>query len=655
MRLLANLFTAAVLAISSMAVAAGPASWTTNRFVYRADGKKLTEVLADFGASQSIPVVVDPGVEGSVNASFETTGADFLRAISKTYGVIWYFDGVTLFVYPARAMQSRVFRLRGFDSNQVRNMLSSFGLGDTRFPLRYNEAEQTVFVYGPPRHLELVATAIGTLEQGSKERSGNTIRIVPLKYAVAADRASGATQLAGLATTLNRLFNAGRTAANGRAGSDVAGIMSKDTPPVAAGAEKRRALEQTYGFKSQAPADGNNGSRNESGSTARGEGSALNGAMPPRALPAPDEDKAPYFEADPGTNAVIINGLPERMPQYEALVNKLDVAQDLVEIEATIIDVSSDAFNSLGIDWNFSGGRSAIGVQTGVVPVGGNVTTLLTDAGRELLARIHALEGNGQARIVARPKVLGSANRTATMVDKRVASVKVAGNLDANLFSIEAGTTLQVQPQIVAFPDRSDVKLTLFIQDGNFESAAVDQIPIVKRTEINTEATIRQGESLLIGGISVDSDVNTRNGLPGLSRIPVLGAAFRTDEVKHSRSERLFLITPKVIKVDGTPSTVSTLRTSTPTPTMGITTSPMPPARPSTPPAAPSARNNPAATKTASMPGVPEVSVPTPLPTVVAKSSGARPIAAAATGAQCAAAALGLTDAACGNAAGSTR
>ena len=248
------------------------------------------------------------------------------------------------------------------------------------------------------------------------------------------------------------------------------------------------------------------------------------------------------------------------MAQYESLVRQLDVAQDMVEIEATIIDVSTDEFESLGIDWDYSrAGQGAISVQTGSIPIAGNITTLVADAGRSLLTHIKALEGNDKARIVARPKVLGSANRTAVMVDKRIASIKVAGNLDANLFNIEAGTTLQVQPQIVTYGDHREVKLTLFIQDGNFESAAVDQIPVIKRTEINTEATMREGESLLIGGISVESDSFGRSGLPGLSRIPFIGGAFRTDEGKRQRSERLFLITPKVINSEGTRRVASTV------------------------------------------------------------------------------------------------
>jgi type III secretion protein C len=265
--------------------------------------------------------------------------------------------------------------------------------------------------------------------------------------------------------------------------------------------------------------------------------------------------ETPTFFADEATNSVIVRAKADRMAEYEALVRSLDVAQDLVEMEVTIIDVSSDEFDALGIQWGFSYSRGSINVgsSSNGVPVA-NITTLITDAGRELLSRIRLLEGSGKANILSRPKVLGAANRVATMVDKRVASVRVAGNLDANLFSIEAGTTVQFQPQIVGGDGKRDVRLTLFISDGNFEGQLVDQVPVIKRTEIQTDATIPEGESLLIGGISIQSTTQNNSGVPGASRLPFFGSLFRSQEVKKAKSERLFLLTPKIIKVSGSDS-----------------------------------------------------------------------------------------------------
>jgi type III secretion protein C len=639
MRLFLPLIAASLVGLTTVTAAWGATPWSDKKFVYRAEGKKLAEVLQDFAASQSLPVVVDAGIEGTVNASFDTRADAFLKAMTRTYGVVWYFDGVTLFLYPAQAMQSQVFRLRGFDARQVRDMLASFGMGDGRFPLRFNDAEQTLLAYGPPRHIELVATVIQTLEQGSKDRSGNSVRVVPLKFAVAADRISGSTTVPGLATTLNNVFRGGN-----RGGVAIEGMQSATDAvgSVLGNAEKRRAVEMTYGFKGtkpQAEGAGTAEPRERSGKAAGAEGAVK-----------PAADDLPYFEPDGATNAVIIKASPERMRQYEALVQQLDVAQNLVEIEATIIDVSTDEFDSLGIEWDFRNDRGRVAVSPGTpgtpTAIGGagaatalagaNITTLLTDAGRQLLARIRALEGNGKARILARPKVLGAANRTATMVDKRIASVRVAGNLDTNLFTLEAGTTLQVQPQIIPYKDRREVKLTLFIQDGNFESNTVDQIPIIKRTEIHTEATIREGESLLIGGISVESDTSGRTGVPGLSRVPLLGAAFRNTEGSKYRSERLFLLTPKVLDVEGAraPAGGEVSRYVPPAeraaPLPGTTLPPAPP--PSLPPT--------------TAPRMAPTSAPvTPIATAQAANEAASPAPAGA----CAANALGLSSKSCGN------
>jgi len=526
------------------------ATLPSKRFVYRADGKRLTEVLQDFAAAQSVSIVVDAGVDGTVNGQFNAKPEEFLSALARSYGIIWYYDGVTLFVYPSRMIESRVFRMRGYNRDSVRRMLSSMGLGDPRFPLKFNDAEQTLLAYGPPRHIELVQTVIDTLDGTARDRVGSAIRVFPLNNVVAADRVTGNVRVPGLASTLNNLFTRGSRAAGG---APEANIAPGNETPSNGNPNKRRAMEQTYGARADDP--------NSGPSRKDGVRDAAGRLVVPEAGMDTARDDTPFFQADEGSNSIIVRGVPERMNQYQALIRQLDVSQGLVEIEATIIDISTESFESLGIEWEYSRtGKGSIAVSPGSPSTGSgtgpavnigvpNVTTLVADAGRELLTRIRALEGTGKARIVARPKVLGTANRMASMVDKRQASVRVAGNLDVALFTVEAGTTLQVMPQIVSTAQRREVRLSLFIEDGSFEGAVVDAIPIVKKTEIRTDAALLEGESLLIGGISVEADVNGRSGLPGLGRVPFLGALFRHDEGNKVRRERLFLITPKLVSL----------------------------------------------------------------------------------------------------------
>lgn len=566
---------ALILAIALMTQAfTAQAELPSTRFTYRADGKRLTEVLQDFAASQTISIVIDAGVDGSVNGQFDAKPAAFLDALGKSYGIIWYYDGVTLFVYPSRMMQSRLFRMRGYSRDSVSHMLSSMGLGDPRFPLRFNDVEQTLLAYGPPRHIELVQTVIDTLDGTARDRVGAAIRVFPLINVTAADRVSGNVRVPGLATTLNNLFTRGARAAGGAPELNSAG--GGDSSPNG-NPSKRRAMEMAYGARAADPQGGS--SRKDGVRDAAGR------LIVPEVGSEVSQDDVPFFQADEASNSIIVRGVPERMSQYQELIRQLDVPQALVEIEATIIDVSSESYDSLGIEWEFSraaggslavsSGSPSVGTSNGpAVNIGlPNVTTLVSNAGRSLLARIRALESTGNARVLAHPKVLGTANRMASMIDKRQASVRVAGNLDVGLFTVEAGTTLQVMPQIVLNGGRREVRLSLYIEDGSFEGALVDSIPIIKKTEIRTDAALLEGESLLIGGISVETDTTGRSGLPGLSKVPLVGGLFRHDEGVKSRRERLFLITPKLVSLKPTAELQLPAGVSSPV-------SPQPPAAP---------------------------------------------------------------------------
>ncbi len=615
---------AAALVVSTAPAAPAAAPFPSKHFTYRADGKKLTEVLQDFASSQGLPVVIDPGVDGTVNANFNTSAEQFLAAMTRTYGVIWYFDGTTLFIYPSRAMQSRVFRMRGYDRQQVRQMLGSLGLGDARFPLRFDDVNQTLLAYGPPRHIELVATVLGELERDGHDRMGKSILVVPLRYATAGERTFGDTKVPGLADTLNSLFSSGESSGQGTPGA-----KSMQNPLVGR-ADKLKAAHATYGL--QLPESGNNTTAQKRDDTQRAN--QLANSDPVEATDA----ERPWFQAEESTNAIIVRGLPDRMREYESLIHQLDIPQDLVEIEASIIDIRADDFESLGVDWNFSqNGTTRLSISPGSTSVtdgsstetlaGTNITTLIGNAGRQLLAHVRALEGVGKAHVLARPKVLGAVNRTATMTDKRIASVRVAGNLDASLFTVEAGTTLKVTPQIVTYGDHREVRLSLSIQDGDFEGAVVDQVPIIKQTEINTEASVREGESLLIGGISVESESSGTSGVPLLSKIPFLGAAFRHDEGAKSRTERLFLLTPKVITVGEARPVASAVNRTPPATTPAAAPLPVAPAPVRALPAAHAAV------------GVAQAS-PAPAPRAVAVNVAA--VKPRASDTDCAAVALGL-------------
>lgn len=522
------------------------------RFVYRAESRRLSDVLQDFAASQGVPAVVGDGVDGVVNASFDSSPPVFLSAIAKAYGLIWYDDGTALYFYPARAVQSRMFRLKGYSRREVTELLNSLNLGDKRYPLRFNDAQRTLLAYGPPRHIDLIAQALDSLDLGAAEGNERVVRVFPLRFASANDRLLGESNVPGVASILRNLY-----AAQSLQPDTVSGQPANPVD------QKIKAMQSMYGAGKLVPELPSAGQGHGPGGGADKPGQSA------RTLKSPVnfEEDQPRFEADEGTNAVIVQGRAYRMREYEALIQRLDQRPVLVELQAMIIDVSEDNARSLGIDWSVQGNRGQLSVTSpggGPPQTGGGqgmlgngtytIGTLVADAGRQLMLRINAMQGEGKARVVSKPSVLGVANRPAVMKEKRVATVRVAGNLDAKLYQIEAGTLLQVTPQVVSSGGVNQIKLSLYIEDGNFEATSVDAVPVLKKTEIRTEAHVREGESLLIGGLMVEASTDQQSGVPLLKDVPLVGGLFRWSGSRATRTERLFLITPKLVGGNAAPA-----------------------------------------------------------------------------------------------------
>jgi type III secretion protein C len=531
--------------------------------VYTAQQIPLTDLLRDFAGAAGLPIVIAEGISGVVNAKFSTTPRAFLDLISRSFGLIWYYDGTAVHVYPSNQIQSRLFKLNGPLAVNAESRLNAFGFLDERYPLRFvsSEVGTLAFASGPPRHIELIEALVELLGSVDDEPSPERTRAFPLLHASAVDRVVQGVTVPGVATTLTNFFGQRESAAATRnAATDViSGIAAGPTSLVAGieGSPESRA-------RRDAAMQGIVGSLAKGGSTQpvapnRPAGAALVAATP---VPAKRKPAPATFVADEATNLVMVRATEEQMGAIEALIAQLDTPRDMIEVEATIIDISSDEVQALGFDWRFDGGgavrqlqispATATSTSSGAIPQGSgfNITTLLASGGSQLLARIRALEARGTARVVSQPKVLGAANRTAVLSDKRTASVRVAGNQDAQLFSVETGTTLQVTPRLIRDPQQTRISLDLVIEDGGFSTQAVDDVPIAQRTSISTIATLNEGQALLVGGIEIEGTSGGRSGVPLLSKIPVIGEAFRFDSSQSSRRQRLFLITPKRVQLD---------------------------------------------------------------------------------------------------------
>lgn len=566
-RLQRLLVLAAGLLLAAVPAVAADLPWRGKPIRIEANEKPLPDFLRELAASQGVTAVVDPKIGGAISGRFVLTAPGSVQAILDSVcsanGLSWYYDGAFLYVDPASDAKSEVMAISPRNAARIADTLNRLRITDKRYPLSINEREGQVVVSGPRRYVEMVRQTVRLADQQAARADWAEIRVFPLRYAWAADirmqRGDGQFVVPGVATMLRNLF---------RRGGAGAGNDSRDTAmPIRIG--PTRQMRMSNGETVNVPkVEMNTGT---AAAAAAGEDDAPAGAF--------SGNELPQFHADTRMNAVLVRDTPERMARYEKLVQSLDVRPRLVEIEVTIMDVSSDSLNSLGVDWRLHGrrydfqtgqgdrppltwnnatteggqvaGRDSSGAP--LTPLGALFTAAIGHETRNyLLARVYALAQKGNANLVARPKVLTLDNTEALLENRTEFYVRVNGFQDAGLFKVDAGTAVRVTPLIVddAAAGRG-VMMSIAIEDGDLGAGSVDNIPIVRRRGVNTQALVSEGTSLLIAGYTSEEKSKVTSGVPVLSSIPVLGKLFQVTEQKQLNMERFYLLTPRLITASG--------------------------------------------------------------------------------------------------------
>ncbi|MGY6036566.1 type III secretion system outer membrane ring subunit SctC [Aeromonas sp. AE23HZ002T15] len=482
--------------------AAQELDWLPMPYSYVAEGESLRDVLVNFGANYEVSVVVSDKVNDQVNGQFEHDEPQaFLQQLASLYNLVWYYDGSVLYVFKNGEVQSRLINLERTGAAELKQALQRAGIWEPRFGWRPDADNRLVYVSGPPRYLELIEQTAVALEQQLQLRSEKTgplaIEVFPLKYASAVDRSiqyrDTDVDAPGVATILARLLSdAGVQVVNG---------------------------------------EGNKGAVSTSGQA--------------------------VVQADPALNAVIVRDAPERMAMYGKLIGALDKPAARIEVALSIIDINAEDLSQLGVDWRvgISTGKNqqviikTTGDRKGIE--GGAALGSLVDAkGLDyLLARVNLLENEGNAQIISRPTLLTQENTQAVIDHSETYYIKISGERVAELKGITYGTMLRMTPRLIQLGDRSEVSLSLHIEDGNQKpnSSGIDGIPTISRTVVDTIARVGHGQSLLIGGIYRDELSESLSKVPFLGDIPYLGALFRSKESQTRRAVRLFIIEPRVI------------------------------------------------------------------------------------------------------------
>ncbi len=255
------------------------------------------------------------------------------------------------------------------------------------------------------------------------------------------------------------------------------------------------------------------------------------------------DESGPVFAADPRQNAIILRGSADDQTTYSNIIKQLDVKPQMIEISVSIFDVDASNFKQLGVNWSAAAslGGGSVSFNSGTSDQG--FSTVIGNTGN-FLVKLNALEKNSKAKVLSRPSVV-TLNNVQAVLDKNITFyTKVTGEKVAKLDSVTTGSLLRVTPRMINENGQKSVNLVLNIQDGQQSSpvGGEEPLPQVQNSEISTQATLTSGESLLIGGFIQDIDKTTKNKIPLLGDIPILGKLFSSTNHEVESVMRLFLI-----------------------------------------------------------------------------------------------------------------
>ncbi|UVL35225.1 MULTISPECIES: type IV pilus secretin PilQ family protein [unclassified Pseudomonas] len=281
-------------------------------------------------------------------------------------------------------------------------------------------------------------------------------------------------------------------------------------------------------------------------------------------------DERGSITVDERTNNIIAYQTQDRLDELRRIVAQLDIPVRQVMIEARIVEANVDYDKSLGVRWGGSiqnkGNWNASGVNGSSTTIGtpgststnspfvdmgtvGNTSGIgiafITD--NVLLdLELTAMEKTGNGEIVSQPKVVTSDKETAKILKGTEIPYQEASSSGATSVSFkEASLSLEVTPQIT--PDNRIIMEVKVTKDEPDYLNKVQDVPPIKKNEVNAKVLVNDGETIVIGGVFSNTQSKVVDKVPFLGDVPYLGRLFRRDVVSEKKSELLVFLTPRIM------------------------------------------------------------------------------------------------------------
>jgi general secretion pathway protein D len=273
------------------------------------------------------------------------------------------------------------------------------------------------------------------------------------------------------------------------------------------------------------------------------------------------------------TNSLLIRASQADYAVLEQAVSQLDIRPLQALIEVMIVEARRDRSFSFGADLFLprqSVDRGAGTVDASSIGAGlGDVVIHLMKIGHaEIDATLRAAASKGDVQIVSRPVLLASNNTQARLlVGSQVPFVQVSRSLptetptrDQVVQYRDVGTKLTIRPTI-----NQDGYVSLLIQQevNQVTTEVLFNAPVISTREAATQVLVKDGQTIVLGGLRDRQHNANQTGIPILSHIPILGGLFGSADRSSVETELYLFLTPRILKTDADADSVTAPRLPT--------------------------------------------------------------------------------------------
>ncbi len=271
----------------------------------------------------------------------------------------------------------------------------------------------------------------------------------------------------------------------------------------------------------------------------------------------PEDNEQPLGESvdrslaiDRRLNAIWVRGTPAHIAKVKKQIEVIDVPVDSVILETQFIELSENGARNLGIDLANGVNQTAVGTARygEFVPFDLDPGKLLKSF--SIQAALYAQIQKGEGRILSKPRISAQSGATAKIITGDalpiLTSITLSGvnGVSQKVDYVNVGVTLQIAPRVS--PDgyvTSQIYAVVSSVTGYSQG-----YPTISQREAETSASVRDGESFVLGGLIQENSLKSKSKVPILGDVPLLGKIFSYEKTSRGKTELYIIITPRIVR-----------------------------------------------------------------------------------------------------------